>query len=286
MCDSVSYVLGHVFARQSHLTTSIVEWAVDFCEDTFFFYMVFYHLPFKRSLSTFVGACDWKLLALMVVMFSHIFKSGFIFMTVFTGVRSLMTYPLLMCSDMATLEALPTPMLALYFHKLTPNQPVLWRWISIQVLFILSKFPLPITASLFRSAPNLQFFQRPLQFIISQVGEFGFITHRTWLVVFLDLLDAFTTYLSSTRTTDEAWLFQDLQTNGAIGWKPTGWWRHKLAVVAPMVDPTWMWNTPSHSPFSLPQLHIANIMGDYIASGTPSKKIYKYHQKVPAHEIC
>ena len=42
MCDSVSHVLGHVFVRQSHLTTSIVEWAVDFCEGTFNFHVVFY----------------------------------------------------------------------------------------------------------------------------------------------------------------------------------------------------------------------------------------------------
>ena len=49
MCDSVSHVLGHVFARQSHLTTSIVEWAVDFCEGTFYFHVVLYILPFKKE---------------------------------------------------------------------------------------------------------------------------------------------------------------------------------------------------------------------------------------------
>ena len=224
-------MLGHVFARQSHLTTSIVEWAVDFCEGTFYFHMVFYLLPFKRSLLTFVGTCDWKFVALVVVIFSHIFKCGFIFTAVFTGVRSLWTCPLLMCSDMATLEPLPTPMLALYLHKLTPSQLVLWRWISIQVLFILSKFPLPFTTILFLRAPHLLFFQISLQSVVSHEGEVSFITQRTWLFVVLDLLNALATDLLPARTTDETRLLQNLQTYGTLGLKRIRWWRHELAVV-------------------------------------------------------
>ena len=209
MCDSVSHVLGHVFARQSHLTTSIVEWAVDFCEGTFYFHMVFYLLSFKRNILTFVGAYDWKLVASTVVIFSHILKSGFIFTAVFTGVRSLLTHLLLMYSDMVMLEPLPTPMLTLYLHKLTPSQLVLWRWISIQVLFILSKFPLPITTFLLFRAPHLLFFQISLQLVVWDEGEVRFITQRTRLILFLDFLDTLTTYVLSTRTTDETWLLQD-----------------------------------------------------------------------------
>ncbi|CAI8016372.1 hypothetical protein GBAR_LOCUS10044 [Geodia barretti] len=148
MCDSVCHVLRHVFARKSHLTTGVVEWAVDFREGTFVFHVVIHILSFKGSVSTFVRAGNRILDTLRIVIFCNIFKSGFIFVAVFTGVRSLGTHPLLVGSDVATLEPLPTPMLTLYLHKLTPSQLVLRRWIFIQVLFVFSKFPRPFTAVL------------------------------------------------------------------------------------------------------------------------------------------
>ncbi|CAI8050568.1 hypothetical protein GBAR_LOCUS27755, partial [Geodia barretti] len=83
---------------------------------------------------------------LRVVFFINIFKIGFIFVAVFTGVRSLGTRPLLVGSDAVTLEPIPTPMLTLYRYKLTPSQLVILRWIAIQVLFVFSKFPPPFTA--------------------------------------------------------------------------------------------------------------------------------------------
>ncbi|CAI8000666.1 hypothetical protein GBAR_LOCUS3000, partial [Geodia barretti] len=55
MCDSVCHVLRHVFARKSHLTTSVVKWAVDFCKGTLVFYMLVKSMPFEVILSTFIG---------------------------------------------------------------------------------------------------------------------------------------------------------------------------------------------------------------------------------------
>ncbi|CAI8000648.1 hypothetical protein GBAR_LOCUS2998 [Geodia barretti] len=74
MCDSVCHVLRHVFARQSHPTTSIVEWAVDFREGTFVFNVFLNVLLLERILLTFVGACDWIQLAMKIVDFSNFFE--------------------------------------------------------------------------------------------------------------------------------------------------------------------------------------------------------------------
>ena len=67
MCDSVCYVLRDVFARQSHLTTSRVKWAIYFCEGTFIFDVFFHILPFKMNVLTFVRAGNWILDTMRIV---------------------------------------------------------------------------------------------------------------------------------------------------------------------------------------------------------------------------
>ncbi|CAI8000662.1 hypothetical protein GBAR_LOCUS3000 [Geodia barretti] len=148
MCDSVCHVLRHVFARKSHLTTSVVKWAVDFCKGTLVFYMLVKSMPFEVILSTFIGTRDWKIVTLVVMARCYVFVSCFKFLAILTGVRSLRAVLVLVGSDVATLEPLPTHMLTLYLHKLTPSQFVLWRRIFVQVLFVFSKFPPPFTAVL------------------------------------------------------------------------------------------------------------------------------------------
>ena len=46
-------------------------------------------------------------------------------MAVFTGVRSFSAFKVLVGSNVATQEPLPTPTLTLYLNKLTPDQLVL-----------------------------------------------------------------------------------------------------------------------------------------------------------------
>ena len=126
MCDGVFHVLWHVFARQLHLTASVVERAGDFRERIIIFQMTLDVLSLKWITSTYVGAHNWILGTLEIVILGHIFESGFMDLAVAARVGSLHAVFHLMNGNIATPVPPPTYVLAFNTHKLASVQLVFW----------------------------------------------------------------------------------------------------------------------------------------------------------------
>ena len=122
--------------------------------------MIFNFTSLKWIILTLIGTCNWILATLIKMTFSNIFKSRIIFLAIFTGVWSLWTF---WVSNEATLIPISTAMLRLNLHKPTPSYLLLWRRILVQVLFKISKLPLPLAAQLFLETINISSFKLPLK---------------------------------------------------------------------------------------------------------------------------
>ena len=103
------------------------------------------------------------------------------------------------------------------------------------MLFILSKFPPPVTTVLFLRTPNFLSFEISFRAVVSQENYAGLVAQRTGLVFSLYFLGALATKLFSAETTGQARLFRDSETNGALGLNCVRRPRHERTVVAAAV---------------------------------------------------